>query len=240
MAMANLSSRLRAAICSLSAAVLLSCSAYRESASTPDDLYYSPGRDVPEQGYVDLSERYLRMRSSSPRWRSFDSDFYYWNFAPGVFVSPWRSPWLMGSPWPMWGTPWVDVWDLQWADPWRWHGGFGLGSVYGPTTPWLGFPGAWGGPWSAGRHHYWQGANNFNPLSFNRPLDSRTNTQRPRTVGLPSHQQRQPSGGTYRQFNTVGGTYREFPQSSPRDRVMPPPGAPTGRTGSAPIRRFDQ
>ena len=69
-----------------------SCSTYR-SGQTPDDVYSSKGR-VPvyaemdksrynqESGgdYVDMSDRYLRMKAMNrSRWSAFDEDYSYWN-----------------------------------------------------------------------------------------------------------------------------------------------------------------
>jgi uncharacterized membrane protein YgcG len=73
--------------------VLGSCTTMYRSGQTPDDVYFSPGRDVPayvdadnrrEDRYVGedefLDDRYLRMKSMNRnRWSAFDDDFMYWN-----------------------------------------------------------------------------------------------------------------------------------------------------------------
>jgi len=63
-----------------------------KSGQTPDDVYYSPGREAP--AYVetktdpqttakqneDMSDAYLRMKTyDRNRWSTFDNDYLYWN-----------------------------------------------------------------------------------------------------------------------------------------------------------------
>lgn len=54
---------------------------------TTDDVYYSsPIIKSPTVGnYVDLNDRYLYMKSRGNRWKTFDNDFYYWNFPNNRF-----------------------------------------------------------------------------------------------------------------------------------------------------------
>lgn len=69
-----------------------SCTTMYKSGQTPDDVYYSPGREIP--AYVetkkdpeetakrseDNSDAYLRMKTyDRNRWSSFDNDYMYWN-----------------------------------------------------------------------------------------------------------------------------------------------------------------
>jgi len=70
-----------------------SCTTMYKSGQTPDDVYFSPGREVPayvemndrrdtrynyEEEYLD--DRYLRMKAMNRnRWSAFDDDFMYWN-----------------------------------------------------------------------------------------------------------------------------------------------------------------
>ncbi len=86
----------------LSAALLLfslvSCSAYRNSATTPDDVYYSPGNPVAVTGNGDNSdyyntpnENYVKMRVQDPdRWSYFDN--YNYDYYGGMY-----SPYGYGS-----------------------------------------------------------------------------------------------------------------------------------------------
>lgn len=116
----------------LLASLLAGCSTAYRSGQTPDDVYFSPSaprvarqeeyvamndRDgYNRDGYndVDMSDRYLRMKSSGrSRWSQFDDDYTYWNnpywnnrsyfdlypsisfgsrFSPFGFNSPFASP----------------------------------------------------------------------------------------------------------------------------------------------------
>jgi hypothetical protein len=75
-------------------AVFGSCTTMYKSGQTPDDVYYSPGREVP--AYVqteekseespmyneneNMSDYYLRMKAyDRNRWSAFDNDPMYWN-----------------------------------------------------------------------------------------------------------------------------------------------------------------
>jgi uncharacterized membrane protein YgcG len=70
-----------------------SCTTMYKSGQTPDDVYFSPTREVPayvetdnrrEDRYMGedefLDDRYLRMKAMNRnRWSAFDDDFMYWN-----------------------------------------------------------------------------------------------------------------------------------------------------------------
>ncbi len=70
-----------------------SCTTMYKSGQTPDDVYFSPSREVPAYVETDnrredrysqqdeyLDDRYLRMKSMNrSRWSAFDDDFMYWN-----------------------------------------------------------------------------------------------------------------------------------------------------------------
>jgi hypothetical protein len=97
-----------------------------KSGQTPDDVYYSPGienagnvqndrEQTEEDGYVDVSDRYLRMKSSSRRWSAFDDDFAYWNnptWNSQMMFNSWNAPYYgSGFGWSVgfgnyWGSPW--------------------------------------------------------------------------------------------------------------------------------------
>ena len=66
--------------------LLASCSSVYKSGQTPDDVYYSPVREIREErkkeetkdDYVDADDNYLRMRvKNNNRWSRID-DFNYW------------------------------------------------------------------------------------------------------------------------------------------------------------------
>lgn len=76
-----------------SIALLSSCSSVYKSAQTPDDVYYSPAREVKEvdrnnnreeiryeESITNAEDRYLRMRIQNRRWSTID-DYDYWNDA---------------------------------------------------------------------------------------------------------------------------------------------------------------
>ena len=68
--------------------LLASCSSVYKSGQTPDDVYYSPVREIKEEerkkedtkdDYVDADDNYLRMRvKNNNRWGRID-DFDYWH-----------------------------------------------------------------------------------------------------------------------------------------------------------------
>jgi hypothetical protein len=123
--------------------VLSSCSSIYRSGSTPDDVYFSPGQERTgtasrerersygdDDGYVDLSDRYLRMKSSGGRrWSSFDDDFSYWN-------NPyWNSP-MAFNRWSRPGMSWNLGMGSLWGDPFFMMGP-GM-SWMGPNSMWMG------------------------------------------------------------------------------------------------------
>ncbi len=76
-----------------------SCSTYKNSSTTPDDVYYSPGAPVTPKGtqetnsdyYSTPNENYVKMRVQDPdRWSYFD-DYnydYYGGYSPYCAYSP--------------------------------------------------------------------------------------------------------------------------------------------------------
>jgi hypothetical protein len=81
-----------------SAIIFSSCSSAYKTAQTPDDLYYSPAKEVTvrnesekekrkeikkeeviqEDTYTSLDDRYIRMKIANRRWSTLD-DYAYWN-----------------------------------------------------------------------------------------------------------------------------------------------------------------
>jgi hypothetical protein len=113
-----------------------SCATYR-SGQTPDDVYYSPAREV--DGYVEtsreddgrtsynssrLEDQRLRQQIRDQRFRSFDDDFYWNNprFSSSWGWNSWNSP----NSWNTWGSGW-NTWSLgwnnwnAWNNPWGWN-----------------------------------------------------------------------------------------------------------------------
>ena len=150
----------------IGATVLGSCSTMYKSGPTPDDVYFSPAAPESgyvsrenydrndrggeyEDGYVDMSDRYLRMKSSSRRrWSTFDDDFMYWNnpywnnsmmfnswSRPGMGLSYGFGPMSWGNPF-MSYNPYMNPFMNPFGNPYVGMGSFhnfGMSGFYGPT-----------------------------------------------------------------------------------------------------------
>jgi uncharacterized membrane protein YgcG len=124
--------------------LLGSCTTMYKSGQTPDDVYYSPGREVPalvenennkdSRRYEEenFSDQYLRMKSSNrDRWSTFDEDFMYWN------NSAWNNPYYyntMRPVYPYGGSGWnfnigfysgYNPWYSSWYNPFCYPGYYG-------------------------------------------------------------------------------------------------------------------
>lgn len=104
-----------------------SCATYR-SGQTPDDVYYSPAREV--DTYVEtnrdedgrttyntqrLEDQRLRQQIRDQRFRNFDDDFYWSN--PRYSSRYGWNTW--GSSWNTWSLGWNN-WNT-WNNPWGWN-----------------------------------------------------------------------------------------------------------------------
>ena len=124
----------------LSIALFTSCSTAFKAGQTPDDVYYSPGREVPSakeeevqkkqvdeyQSYVsNLDDRYLRMKVANRyRWGSLDNfDYWYdsrYDFSNSHYYYNEFNPYTNWNP--VWGgrygrlNPWTGN-DLLWGNP---------------------------------------------------------------------------------------------------------------------------
>src|SRR4249919_374185 len=95
------------ALLAISVAALSSCSSAYRTGQTPDDVYFSPNRTYVAKAQVKQEEvkktadyyedREIRMSILSPRWRSFDYDYY--NYTPynygfnyGYYYNPYYCP----------------------------------------------------------------------------------------------------------------------------------------------------
>ena len=140
----------RILLLAISAAFLSSCGTMYKSGQTPDDVYYSPGREQaavvnreedPEtrrdnnDAYTD--DRYLRMKSSNQRWSAFDDDYMYWN------NPTWNSQLAFNS----WGNPMY---------------GMNYGTGFGASNLHLGFGSYWGNPYYL--------SNPFCPIYYGQPV----------------------------------------------------------------------
>jgi hypothetical protein len=155
----------------IGATVLGSCSTMYKSGPTPDDVYFSPAAPESgyvsrenydryddrggsyEDGYVDMSDRYLRMKSSSRRrWSAFDDDFMYWNnpywnnsmmfnrwSRPGMGLSYGFGPMSWGNPFMGYNpymNPYMNPFMSPFGNPYAGMGSFhnfGMSGFYGPN-----------------------------------------------------------------------------------------------------------
>jgi hypothetical protein len=100
--------KLKILLVALSAAAISSCSTAYKSGQTPDDVYYSPVRNVeedsrveakkePEKAYV-YNDRQIRMATYDRRWRDFDDDYnchydpYHYGYNYGYYYNPYYYP----------------------------------------------------------------------------------------------------------------------------------------------------
>lgn len=100
----------------IAVSLLTSCSSAYKSGQTPDDVYYSPAREVKEetkrqdtkQEYASNDDNYLHMKVRSySRWSVID-DYSYWNdtryshcnsYSPFIKTSYSWSPYYYGNTW---------------------------------------------------------------------------------------------------------------------------------------------
>jgi hypothetical protein len=205
-----------------------------KSGQTPDDVYFSPGveqsgyartndRADEEDGYVDMNDRYLRMKTNSRRWSAFDDDFAYWNnpmWNNQMAFNSWNRPWGWNSGWNVgvgfgnaWGNPWM------WNNPWAWNSPWGFNSGWGMNAGWgwgagmgWGRPGMWNNPFCP--TFYGNPIVNINPKPMgnpraNGPRTYNLNTYNPRS-GMPSYMDPKTSGRTSYTSNTGARGVRVF------------------------------
>ena len=173
----------RILLMAIGATVLGSCSTMYKSGPTPDDVYFSPAAPESgyvsrenyeryddrggsyEDGYVDMSDRYLRMKSSSRRrWSAFDDDFMYWNnpywnnsmmfnrwSRPGMGLSYGFGPMSWGNPF-MGYNPYMNPFMSPFGNPYAGMGSFhnfGMSGFYGPNMgSFFGYGNFMGSPFS--------------------------------------------------------------------------------------------
>jgi hypothetical protein len=198
----------RILLLAISAAALSSCSTMYKSGQTPDDVYYSPGQERVASTetnqdqyqekkftnqYTDMSDRYLRMKSSSQRWSAFDDDFMYWN------NPTWNSQMMFNS----WGNPYAGI---------GYSTGFGYGSWYGG----IGYGSYWGNPYFMNPFcpiYYGQPVVIINPKPVGNPI-----ANGPRTYNLNTYHRSPKSGNVYTDPKT-GGTVYGTPSNPGRSGV---------------------
>lgn len=135
----------------LAAGLLTGCSTMYKSGQTPDDVYYSPGRDIPTareevrqreqhdryEDYISSQDdRYLRMKvANRSRWNSLD-DFDYWydsryDFCPYYYngYTGWNHYYGYGY--------------SSWNNYYAWNHAWNYGLGYGGWRPYLGMGWGW-------------------------------------------------------------------------------------------------
>lgn len=194
----------RILLLAISAAFLSSCGTMYKSGQTPDDVYYSPGReqaaevnrDEDPETRRDVNEAYnedsyLRMKSSNQRWSAFDDDYMYWN------NPTWNSQLAFNS----WGNPMYGI---------NYGTGFGYGNTY------LGFNSFWG------NSNYL--LNPFCPIYYGQPVVivnpkgvyKNPVANGPRTYNLNTYKTtgRDPNKGVYIDPKTGATIYGNVPSGS--------------------------
>ncbi len=141
----------------IAASLLTGCSAVYQSGQTPDDLYFSPGKDLSssevrkqnndeeryQQNVSTIDDRYLRMKvSNRNQWSNLD-DFSYWNdmrynFAPNNSYNGFNNFYGSGLH-SNFNSPWNIGWNTGWnygigINPWNSFCGMG-GNQIGWTNP---------------------------------------------------------------------------------------------------------
>ncbi|HCF63858.1 MAG TPA: hypothetical protein PLE75_01380 [Ferruginibacter sp.] len=83
-----------------------SCTSAYKSTQTPDDVYYSPLRDVKEskveEEYISREDRQIRIGTRNPRWRYDDNwdyryDPYRYGYHYGYYYNPYYYPYPVYS-----------------------------------------------------------------------------------------------------------------------------------------------
>ena len=139
------------------ATLISSCNTAYQSGQTPDDLYYSPGKEISssevkkraEDGerydqYVrTMDDRYLRMKvTNRNQWGSMD-DFSYWNdmrynFTPSYSYNAFNNYYgygIHGNMYSVAYNPWSIGWNYGWNTGWNYYGNNGWGYGLGWSNP---------------------------------------------------------------------------------------------------------
>ena len=106
------------------AVILTSCSTAYKTGQTPDDVYYSPVKEVVAKNedkeddkkdkyeeYTSAEDRYLKMKTRNrDRWQTLD-DYEYWNDTRYQYYSynTYRNNWYNWYIWNTWSNPYVSV-----------------------------------------------------------------------------------------------------------------------------------
>jgi hypothetical protein len=191
----------------ITASLLTGCSSAYQTGQTPDDLYYSPGKDINasevrrqnedeeryQQNVSTIDDRYLRMKvANRNQWSDLD-DFSYWNdmrfnFSPGFNTIGFNNfqSWNMH---PNFNSPWNIGWNTGWN--------FGLG-----INPWNSF-GGWGNQMGWGNH---MGMGWGNQMGWNNPMFTLISYSNPRAIAPTSTSGSNLAGYRNRNFNNLNSS----------------------------------
>jgi hypothetical protein len=144
----------RILLLAITSAYLSSCGTMYKSGQTPDDVYFSPGREEAAVVKTDedpnknrkftdnyTDDSYLRMKASNQRWSAFDDDYMYWN------NPTWNSQMAFNS----WGNPYYGI-----------NYGMSYGIGYGYSNWHIGLGSYWGVPYYL--------SNPFCPVYYGQPV----------------------------------------------------------------------
>jgi hypothetical protein len=144
----------RILLLAITSAYLSSCGTMYKSGQTPDDVYFSPGREDAAVVKTDedpnknrkftdnyTDDSYLRMKASNQRWSAFDDDYMYWN------NPTWNSQMAFNS----WGNPYYGI-----------NYGMSYGIGYGYSNWHIGLGSYWGVPYYL--------SNPFCPVYYGQPV----------------------------------------------------------------------
>ncbi len=240
--------------------LLGSCTTMYKSGQTPDDVYYSPGREVPalvetqnndNRRYEEenFSDHYLKMKSANrARWSTFDEDFMYWN------NSAWNNPYYYNYMRPVYPYGGGSYWNFSVGfyggyNPYysAWYNPFCYPGYYGTPVVVVTNPKAYA-PRSSGS------MSTYYPRSYS--TDPKTGVRTYNISGTRTFSNRS-GGGTYYTPATGGSTRsygtdsysnpsRSFNNSSNSTRSSGSSGSSSGGSrssggssgGSAPVRSF--
>lgn len=202
-------------------ALLIFLSSCSVSSYWSDDVYFSlPSQR--ENGYIDLHDRYLRMKSRDSRWSQFDDDFWYWNTPrQNVIIPSWR---------------------YSLYDPYFGYNRFS--NPFFPQIGWTPYPSIWYNPYNWRNNIY-----NYNPYVFTntKPVVAPKLKPQPRTFNLNTYGSNR-SSNYIQQSNTKSAPVRVFNNTTtinsnqrvtPQTRVNTSPIQPTVRPSTnAPVRKF--
>jgi hypothetical protein len=227
------------------------CTTMYKSGQTPDDVYFSPGREVP--AYVetktnpeesakqaqneDYSDSYLRMKTyDRARWSAFDNDYMYWN--------DWRwnnqmyyNSFHPYSPYSSWGVGFGTGYSSGWSFGMSYNWGMPYYGYYSPFCPgYYGAPVIIVNPKTYNPKAYAPRGGNLNAYNTARNVNAYTDPH----TGVKTYNISTPSTAPMRTFsggssgNSRSSGYYNTDNSSSRPRLF------QSGSSSSPTRSYDR